>query len=571
MKTQTIIFLLSVYFIISIGSYAQPSDDIKYRIEFTNKHNTPYSLNNPQEYLSVRSIQRRIKQNISIDSTDLPVNQNYIDGVLAIGGKLLTKTKWFNAITIVVADTNIIPTIHSLPYVANIEKIFPGSGAKKKHAVEKNEGNHLFLPVNPFYANILDAKRYIAEKFSMKTFNYGFGYNQVNMIGVDYLHAIGYTGDGMIISVLDAGFSNADNLSIFDSLYNSGRILGTCDFVLPGGNVYYESSHGTSVLSVMGGNIPGLLIGTAPHASYLLLRSEDVSSEYRIEEDNWISAAEFADSIGTDIINSSLGYTDFWEPEQNYTYADMNGNTARSTKGANMASAKGILVVNSAGNSGNSPWKYIGAPSDGFNVLGVGGVDEFGNIASFSSHGPSYDGRVKPNVVAQAQGTIVATNDNAIAPGNGTSFSAPLIAGASACLWQAHPTLTNVQLLKYIEMSASLYPSSDTLFGYGIPNFAAAHLLILQKINNHDEPFIFIFPNPFEDEIFIIFQSYYNQNVTADIVDINGKVILTIENIKIFKGYNNISIDNLKGTAPGVYFFRIITNEKVYIKRILKI
>jgi serine protease AprX len=551
---------------------AQLSQLPKYRIEFKDKHNTPFSINNPQDYLSPRSIQRRMNQGISIDSTDIPVNQTYINGILNIGGTLLTTSKWMNCITIAVSDTTIIPSILALPYVSAIERTYPPGGFKttstKKPRIFNTQSEIVFIPFAQF--NMLAAAQ-TEEMFSIKSINYGMGYNQANMIGIDYLHALGYTGDGMVIAVLDAGFFNVNTLSIFDSIRNSGRILGTRDFVNPGNDVYAQSTHGMSVLSIIGGNLPGQLVGTAPHASYWLLRTEDANTEFRIEEDNWISGAEFADSVGVDILNTSLGYTEFWDPAMDYTYADMNGNTARITKGANIASSKGMLCINSAGNSGASAWKYIGAPADGFDILAVGAVDGNGAYASFSSIGPSYDGRVKPNVTAMGLGTSVVYASGAIGPGNGTSFSGPVVAGAAACLWQANPTLTNVQLKTIIEQSASLYPSYDTLFGYGIPNFAAAHVLVSKTESQEEDPFILIYPIPFDDELFIIFYSGNQQKVNLEIVDVNGKKLATRENIELVSGYNNISFDRLKGKSNGIYFLRIITAKQVHVKRIMKI
>lgn len=570
MKNRTF-FIFSVFMLLYFAeSSAQISSLPKYRIDFKNKNNTPYSLSVPSDYLSSRAIQRRINQGIAIDSTDLPVNQTYINGVLTIGGTLLTKSKWFNCITIAVSDTTIIPAIQALPYVLSVVRTYPPGGIKSgKTKKPRLTNTQSIWEFNPFNSNMLAAVQ-TEEIFSMKSINYGMGFTQANMIGIDYLHALGYTGNGMVIAVLDAGFYNVNTLSVFDSIRLSNRILGTKDFVNPGNDVYLQSTHGMSVLSIMGGNLPGQLVGTAPHASYWLLRTEDANTEFRIEEDNWIAGAEFADSAGADVLNTSLGYTEFWDPAMNYTYADMNGNTARITKGANMASSKGMLCVNSAGNSGYTPWKYIGAPADGFDILAVGAVNGNGTYASFSSIGPSYDQRVKPNVTALGEGTSVVYASGTIGPGNGTSFSGPVIAGAAACLWQANPTLTNVQLKSFIEQSASLYPLSDTLIGYGIPNFAAAHILVSRGETADEDPFILIYPNPFEDEIFVIFFSETVQTVTIEIADANGKRISLKENIQLYTGYNNISLDRLKGKTNGMYFVRIITNKQVYIRKILK-
>jgi serine protease AprX len=570
MKTIRLFLLISVLIVFAAETKAQVSTLPKYRVTFTNKYNTPFTFSNPTAYLSPRAVQRRTNQAIAIDSTDIPVNQNYIDGVLAINGTLMTRSKWFNCITVAISDTSLIASIEALPYVSSVVRLYPPGGVKSqksKRPVFNTQS--IEIEFDPHVDNML-AAGYNEESFSIKAFNYGMGFSQATMIGVDYLHALGYSGEGMVIAVLDAGFYNVNALAVFDSLIDAGRILGTKDFVNPGGDVFTQSTHGMAVLSIMGGNLPGQLVGTAPHASYWLLRSEDGATEFRIEEDNWVAAAEFADSVGADVINSSLGYTEFYDPSQNYTYADMNGITARVTQGADMAFSKGILVVNSAGNSGNSPWRYIGAPADGINVLSIGAVDENAQIASFSSHGPSYDGRVKPNVSAQGQNTAVVTGSGNITTGNGTSFSSPVIAGAVACLWQANPTLTNTQIKFFIEQSAHLYPLWDTLYGYGIPNFAAAHVLIASHAQPED-PFILVYPNPFDDEIFVIFQSELPQSVNIEIIDNNGKKLAVQEDIKLESGYNNISLDRLKGKSKGMYFLRIITEKQVFVKQIMKI
>jgi hypothetical protein len=339
---------------------------------------------------------------------------------------------------------------------------------------------------------------------------YGYAYTQINQINGIPLHQDGYRGKGMVIAQLDAGYLDVPQQVLFDSLRADGRLLGTRDFVHPGStSVYNESNHGRMVLSCMAANDRGVMIGTAPKASYWLLRTEDVSSESVLEEYNWISGSEYADSVGADIINSSLGYTAFNNPVDSYSYGDLNGKTAVSTRGAEIAASKGILVVNSAGNSGtdsNFPW--IGAPSDGDSVLTVGAVTSNGTRASFSSIGPTADGRIKPTIMAMGQATTVADATNGILYANGTSFSSPIIAGMSACLWEAHPQATNMQVIEALKASASKYNSPDDMMGWGIPNFAKADsiLTILTGIadNNQVSPEWKIFPNPVKNRFTLL-------------------------------------------------------------------
>lgn len=565
--SKTLIFLILQFsFVIT---FSQFNPNAKFRVEFKDKHNTIYSLNQPEQFLSQRAIDRRLNQGISIDSTDLPVNQNYINAVLQIGGTLMHTSKWFNSITIALADTSVLSQIKNLSFVSRIERTYPFMGKKNintRFTTDKLKAENTSILSNNNLNNLVNKKN-----FNTRNFNYGDANNQNLMIGIDYLHALGYSGESMIITVLDAGFFQVNNLGVFDSLRFHNRILGTKDFVNLNGDVYVEHSHGMSVLSTMAANSQGILVGTAPHASYWLIRTEDVATEFRIEEDNWIAGAEFADSLGTDIINSSLGYTFFYDPAQDYTYADMDGNTARVTLGANMAVNKGIIVVNSAGNWGGSFWNYIGAPADGFSVLSVGAVDAFGSIASFSSVGPTYDGRVKPDVVAQGSGTSVINSSNQVTSGSGTSFSGPIIAGAVACLWQALPNKTNLEIIELVRKSAHLYPNYNYSYGYGIPNFAAAYILSTNnKPTPPNNPLVLAYPNPFQNEIYLVFHSDTNKKLQIEIVDIKGKTLLPLKDIYLNSGYNNILINELKNYSQGIYFIRLINDNQVFTKRIIK-
>jgi hypothetical protein len=301
------------------------------------------------------------------------------------------------------------------------------------------------------------------------------------------LHDLGYDGMGMTIAVLDAGFTNTNTIPAFSYLWNNNRILGYKDFVSPQApNLFSSHTHGTSVLSTMGAYLPGDMVGTAPQASYWLLRSEDGATEYLVEELNWVSAAEFADSVGADIINSSLGYTTFDNPAQDHTYQDMNGNTTPVTIGADKAVSKGMIVVNSAGNSGGSSWQYIGAPADGDSVFSIGAVNSIGAYVSFSSTGPTSDGRTKPDVVAQGSGTtIINAGTGNVSTGSGTSFSSPVTAGMVSCLWQAHPNRRNTEILEAIRQSGSLAGNPDQQLGWGIPNYLTAHNLLSLPVSHN--------------------------------------------------------------------------------------
>jgi len=303
------------------------------------------------------------------------------------------------------------------------------------------------------------------------------------------------------------------------------------------------------------------MVGTAPKAGYWLLRPEDGHSEYIIEEDNWVAAAEFADSVGADIINSSLGFSFFDDPSQNHTYADMNGNTTRVTIGADIAASKGILVVNSAGNFGGTFWQHISAPSDGDSVLCVGAVDPLGFYTPFSSTGPASDGRIKPNIVAQGQSTILVST-NGIAAGNGTSFSAPVISGMAACLWQANPDANNMQIIRAMEKSASQHTNPDSLLGYGIPNFAIAGILLNEQIKPYlAQGNIIAAPNPFSDQLYVAYESSGQENAKVEMFDNSGRLVLTKDGIQSYPGRNVISIENARSLSKGFYFIRVTSNK----------
>ena len=455
-------------FFTAIISFSQVAPD-KYWVKFTDKNNSPYSINNPEAFLSQKAIDRRINQGIAVVENDLPVNQTYITAVANTGATILNVSKWFNSVTVYTEDPAVIAAINALAFVSVVETISNNSLGEGKKSIK------------PFFEHESMSEIPVTEPIkgttSGESYDYGSAFNQINMLNGIPLHDLGFDGEGMTIAVLDAGFINADILSAFDSLWLNNKILGYKDFADPlNPDIFGSHSHGTSVLSTMGANLPNQMVGTAPQASYWLLRCEYAPTEYIIEEINWASAAEFADSVGADIINSSLGYTLFDDPSQNHTYQDMDGNTAPGTKAADMAASKGILVVNSAGNDGSNSWTYIGAPADGDSVFSIGAVTASGNYASFSSIGPTYDGRIKPNVVAQGSGsTIISAYSGSVTTGSGTSFSSPITAGMVACLWQAHPDKKNTEIMAAIEQSATLADNPTAQLGYGIPDYFEAH------------------------------------------------------------------------------------------------
>jgi len=525
----------------------------KYWIQFTDKNNTPYTISQPDSFLSVRAIQRRINQGIPIVENDLPVDPTYIDSLESIGLTILNKSKWMNSVTVYADSIQMITQAMAFPFVSNYQKVL---------SLSINEADIVDL-TNNTNTSLLS---------SISSLDYGYSANQIEMLNCHILHNEGFTGEGMVVAILDAGFWSVDTLPAFDSLWANGQILGTRDFVAGGTSVFEDHTHGMMVLSCMGGNSPGELMGTAPGASYWLLRSEDTSSEYVVEEDNWVSAAEFADSVGADVLNTSLGYTDFNDPAQNHTYADMDGNTTRITIATDIAASKGMLVVNSAGNSGSNSWFYIGAPADADSVLAVGAVDENGDYVAFSSKGPSYDGRIKPNVAAKGASCAIEGTNGAVTFGSGTSFASPIMAGAAACLWQAHPDLTNMQLFDAIEQCGSQAANPDSLLGYGIPNLAQAHLILhnIEYANFTEEAFFKVSPNPFSDFFKLEMYSIDSQNVSIQMFDIMGKIVYSESFIVNFPRYKAVAINNLSHLSQGIYIVRITTINKSYQLKVIK-
>ncbi len=527
----TLVFIFSLILTTTAQNY--------YWLAFTDKNNSEYSLDEPEEYLSERAIQRRANQNILIDSLDLPVNQNYIDSVLSLGVEFVHASKWLNGITIKSDSSKLADTLLSFPFVDFVQLSKPDQSTKS--AFDKFSDEKIYGDI------------------AIDSALYGDAVTQVSMLNGQFLHEKDFRGEGMQIAVLDAGFYKADEYSSFDTLWAGNRILGTRDFVEPGSDIWDTHYHGMSVLSCMGGNVPGKILGTAPDAAYWLLRSEDSHSEYIIEEDNWVVAAEFADSVGVDVINSSLGYFEFDDASTNHTYADMDGETTRVTQAASIAASRGILVFASAGNERNDPWFRIIAPSDGSNVIGVGAVDKNLNPANFSSAGPAADGSIKPNVAAMGYLTTLQRPDGTIGQASGTSFSSPVMAGIGASLWQMFPEKTAVEIKAAIEMSASQYNTPDSLVGYGIPDMKlAAELLGYQSA----EEFVVnvsykLFPNPVKDRLTIWSLSSEIKELQIDLYSLQGKLL---------KSWNESSTQKVQLDIPklttGIYLVRINNGSK---------
>ncbi len=519
--------------------FAQNLPKSSYWVKLKDKTGTPYQISRPENFLSQRAISRRVKQNIPIDETDLPVSPVYLDSLKKRGLEIVHASKWLNGATVRTADTALIRKISTLPFVTSVQLTKPSSATKSTFLKFREE--ELLADINPA--------------------NYGNAINQLTQLKGDYLHNKGFRGKGIQIAILDAGFWHVNQIAAFDSLRKSNRILGTRDFVDPSSDIYQQHTHGMSVLSCIGGNQPLSLIGTAPDAAFYLFRTEDSASEYPIEEDNWVVAAELADSVGADVINSSLGYTVFDDPKMSHKDSELNGKTTRITQGANMAFRKGILVFNSAGNEGKSTWKRVNAPADGENVIAVAAVDKNGIRASFSSVGPAYGGAVKPNVAAMGSLTFLVGSTGVLDYLNGTSFSSPVLAGMGACLLQANPNASVKQIKLAIEQSGSIFNKPDSLLGYGIPDFEKADKYLKLNTNNNLYPksLITVSPNPFSDFISI-------KNLDTISGDYYLITIYNLQGICLLQSYFNYSetiiLDNLSYLPNGFLILSIRSGGK---------
>lgn len=517
-------------------------------VAFTDKNNSALSLAAPSDFLSERAIQRREKQNIAIDSLDLPVNSNYISEVLELGVGFVHASKWLNGITVKAEKDSFATKALQLPFVKEIQRTKTTLATKSAfNKFNEPSGDDIFI----------DASVYGSSVFQTATLNGQFLHNQ------------GFKGEGVHIAILDAGFLNADTYPAFDSLWANGQILGTFDFVNPNDDFFNTHYHGMSVLSCIGGNVPGSLIGTATEASFWLLRSEEDVSEFIIEEDNWVAAAEFADSVGCDIINSSLGYYHFDDPGTNHTYKDMNGKTTRVTRGANIAASRGMLVFSSAGNEGNKPWKYIIAPADGDEVIGVGAVGKDSVPAYFTSYGPASDYDIKPNVSAVGFNTFLQLSNGTLGFANGTSFSSPVMAGMAASLWQSHPNATAFEIKMALENSAHLFENPTALSGYGIPDIKRAWTLLMNLNASRNEAANqwLVYPNPFSG--YLVLQknnSPLQHEVEIDIYSIDGRLLRKWQKPDAPK----IELQNISSLPNGILLMKISSANHTEIIKLSK-
>ncbi|MGO4906428.1 S8 family serine peptidase [Flavobacterium sp. W20_MBD1_R3] len=522
-------FYLFVFLLITTLGFSQQDA----WVYFNAKPNSKFYSDSPLEMLTQRALDRRANQNIALDFKDIPLEASYISRIKSTAGiTVMAQSKWMNAIHIRGDQA----AINSLSVLSFVEKVdFADKTLNQEGKIAKS----------------IKLKKANKTKKTKVDYAYGSSSNQIQMLNGQLLHQQNYTGSGKIIAVMDAGYPGVNTTKPFQRLRENKQILGGYNFVLRDPDFYTGVSHGTSVLSSMGGFKDDLLVGTAPDASYYLFITEDDTSENPVEESLWVEAAETADSLGVDIINTSLGYFDFDNEAYNHTYSEMNGTTAFMSRGAEIAFSRGMILVTSAGNSGNSSNPHVAVPADAVSVLSVGAVNSAETKTSFSSVGPSFDGRIKPEVMAQGQAAIVSDAEGNIVTANGTSFSGPIMAGMVACLWQAFPEKTNQEIRDLILQSSDKFSIPNNQYGYGIPDFNLA-LSKQLDLNSFSKDDFIIYPNPTSDFVSVSLPSKFELG-TITIYTLHGQKILEQ---KVTPQSATISLKTLE---QGIYFYKLVS------------
>lgn len=501
-------------------------------VYFADKPNAQYYLDNPLEMLSQRALDRRTAQGISLSVQDAPMHQPYIDQVsLATGITVMAKSKWMNALHIR-GELSDIQNLGNLAFVDHIDFANRSLNSTSKIGSTPKTGSSV---INKFQDIQAD-------------YNYGNSITQVQMLNTQWLHQQNFTGSGKVVAIMDAGFPGVDTQDPFQRLRDNNLILGGYDFVNRDENPYSGYQHGTQVLSSMAGFVEGQLVGTAPDAHYYLFKTEDTLEENPVEESYWVEALEMADSLGVDVVNTSLGYFTYDTPSYSYTYSDMNGQVSFASRAADIAFSKGMICVVSAGNTGNSANPNIGVPADAATVLTVGAVNSTETKAGFSSIGPSADGRIKPDVMALGVSATVAAQNGDIIVNNGTSFASPILAGSVASLWSAFPNKTNTEIIQLVKASADRFSNPNNNYGYGIPDFQLAYTSALST-SSFDKSAFSIYPNPSQNRITITFEETISEGEISFYNNL-GQLVLK-EKIKNNK---ELALDNLNS---GIYLYKI--------------
>ncbi|MEM9327362.1 MAG: S8 family serine peptidase [Bacteroidota bacterium] len=519
-------------------SVAQTSN--RYMVFFTDKDATPYSIESPDEFLSQRSIDRRERHNIGISAEDLPVDPAYVSALNDVADVYFT-TRWFNGALVQTLSTN-LPIIEALSFVSRVELVALGAVLTREQQP---------MPTPP-----------PAVEADTTGFSTDF---QNELIGGDEMHADGFRGEGILVAVMDGGFRRVHEFEVFRHLFDENRLVATRDFVTDSYDPFQFSGHGTAVLSCIAGYRSEHIKGLAHNADIALFVTEEVSTEYRVEEYNWLFAAEMADSMGVDVINTSLGYTDFDLASMNYSYSAMDGQTAVTSRAAEIAFSKGMFLVTSNGNLGNSSWQYMSAPADAPNSLAVGALTSNLLKTTFSSIGPTFDSRIKPDV-ATLGSDVTVFSGSSFSFSNGTSFASPLVAGLVAGLWQQHPEWTNTQLLRAIRLSSSRAGDPNFEMGYGIPNYRLEEneTVLAFKESPSD---IIAYPNPVTSNVLTLdFRGTDFQLISGHLINTHGQVLQVFD-----AGSNNPTVEvDLSPVSDGLYYLKLVGDNDTHLFKVIK-
>jgi len=536
-------FLTLMGLLIGLSGQAQIQDAWIY---FSDKENVEASINNPISILTQEALDRKALHSVVIDARDVPVTEAYIQEVKNSPGiTYWAKSKWMNCVY-VQGTVNDLEALLDLPYVVGIEY------------ADKDLNFPNPQPVSDKFKVLIDPQ-------SRVEYNYGAAANQIEMISGDYLHQQEFTGEGMIIAVMDSGFPNFTSNPGFAHIVDNGRLLGTFDFYSRTTDVTGTGSHGIQTTSDIGGYLDNQFAGTAPDASFYLFRTEYGPSENPREEAWWVEALERADSLGVDVVNTSLGYQAYDNANYDHSYEDLDGVTTFAARGANLAYEKGMVLVTSAGNQGNS-FGTVATPADAIGLLAVGAVNNLGNYVSFSSRGPTVDGRIKPDVMAKGQSAAVISSSGVVDFSNGTSFSSPIMAGAVSCLWQAFPETTNAELMQVVRESAHLFNNPTDQMGYGIPNFELAfNTLTLLAQNDHLlKRQAALSPNPVNESFSVLLPSEVDY-AQLEVYNVLGQFI---ESLEVRASQSQIPVTHWN---KGAYLIKLILpSEQVQSFKLIK-
>lgn len=527
--------------ILLVGMWFQTHAQDRYAVFFKFKPQEEYSLNQPEQFLSSKALARRAKEGVLPDSLDLPVSQKYIDEIANNVQEVLYSSKWLNALVLVTDEEGALE-IETYPFVERVEMValdfVPSPNARLGKKIFASVSLKICLPVNH-------------RKLGTNENPYDF---QNSLLRIPEMHEEGFTGKGVMVAVFDAGFPGTDESSALAHLFANEQIIATKDFVKPwSDHVFTSNQHGTNVLSLIAAKEEGILVSGAPDAAYFLAITEEDATEYKVEEYNWVRAAEFADSLGVDIINSSVGYYDFDDPTMNYSPEDLDGKTTVIAQGANIAAQKGILIVNSVGNYGPAETSLV-SPSDSEFVLAIGAVNKNLEVSNFSSRGPTSDGRLKPDLTTYGNGVALIKSNGNLGFSNGTSFSAPQITALAAGLWEAKPEWTRAELVENLIRSATQADAQDNDLGFGIPNFYDAYFGEVLSVSGEEEIVWKVFPNPLAEDNLTI---YFGQSLSAEfaIIDMNGKTLQTA--ILLRNSPKDPFRTSLQGLKPGFYIVQL--------------